>query len=78
VYVWTTVDGRAALLQAETAKPIAQFSSGPGECLYQLKVTDSQGESAADHVRVIYAGGEDEVVSRGAQRLPRSILSDRA
>jgi len=57
-YQWTGVPGtpQAAIVQANTASPLVQFSSGRGAYMFQLAVTDSLGKTATDTVTINYAG----------------------
>lgn len=55
-YSWKVTGRPAALMKADTARPIIQFGSGRGEYTFELSVTDGRGLSSKATVTVMYVG----------------------
>jgi hypothetical protein len=55
-FAWIQIDGPAAVLKdEETATPTVQTPQGPANLTFQVTVSDDEGRSATDTVRVVVA-----------------------
>jgi PKD domain len=57
-YQWSVAPGSpsATILRADTANPVVRFGSDRGNYVFQLKVTDADGNSSADFTTVNFPG----------------------
>ena len=55
-YSLRTISGSASVTQANSSRPVVQFSGGFGDYVFELTVTDSTGATATDRITVRYAG----------------------
>jgi rubrerythrin len=57
-YLWKAAKGgkTAAIINANTVKPLVQFGEGFGYYNFELTVTDSKGDTAKDQSTIFYAG----------------------
>lgn len=55
-YAYRSVSGSVAITSGDTAKPMVQFSSGPGDYTIEVSVTDSGGGVSTDRITIRYAG----------------------
>lgn len=55
-YELRVISGSASVLQGTTTRPSVQLSSGPGEYVFELVVTDSSGATSRDRITIRYAG----------------------
>ena len=55
-YELRLVSGAAAILGANTSRPVVQFSGGQGEYIFELVVTDTSGTQSRDRVAITYLG----------------------
>ena len=51
-FVWTSLNDRALIINANTATPSVQLGTVAGQYIFQLTVTDSKGNSASAFVTV--------------------------
>jgi hypothetical protein len=55
-YSVRAISGSASVTQANSSRPVVQFSGGFGDYVFELTVTDSTGATATDRITVRYAG----------------------
>ena len=55
-FSWKRTGKSAAMMGADTAKPIVQFTEGYGEYSFELTVTDPKGASAKAVATILYTG----------------------
>lgn len=55
-YQLRVVSGSASVLRGNTTSPTVQLSSGQGEYIFELIVTDSTGATSRDRITIRYAG----------------------
>ena len=55
-YNLRVISGSASVTQANSSRPVVQFSSGFGDYVFELTVTDSTGATSTDRITVRYAG----------------------
>jgi rubrerythrin len=55
-YELRSVSGAAAIISANTSRPVVQFSGGPGDYTFELIVTDTTGAQSRDRVTITYRG----------------------
>jgi hypothetical protein len=55
-YELRLVSGSAAILGANTSRPIVQFNGGPGDYTFELVATDTTGTQSRDRVTITYRG----------------------
>jgi hypothetical protein len=51
-----SISGSASIIRGNTASPFVQLSSGPGEYVFELTVTDSAGVTSMDRTTIRYSG----------------------
>jgi hypothetical protein len=55
-YELRLISGSAAILGANTSRPVVQFSGGQGDYTFELVVTDTSGAQSRDRVTITYRG----------------------
>ena len=55
-YSLKSLNGSASIVNGTTANPQVQFAGGPGTYVFELTVTDANGNSSTDVATVFYKG----------------------
>jgi hypothetical protein len=55
-YSVRSINGSASIVNGNTANPQVQFAGGPGTYVFELTVTDANGNSSKDVATIFYQG----------------------